>query len=175
MTTSHNNSFHVKQDSPPGTTSEAGFSVFPTAAELARLRERIGGGEERFKQLVGANPLESLLALVGGGALVYYLAERGKNKRVKNLADAVEFTTTCASVGYSNIFPETAVGSLVASVIFLFGPALTAQALEPAGGRGQVPPVGSPAAAAPDTAEILKRLDAIVELLGRGQTKTAGK
>jgi hypothetical protein len=75
-------------------------------------------------------PLESLLALTGLGAAAYYLAERGRNDKVNTYWDALEYVSTCASVGYSNIFPNTPIGKLVATTLFLLGPTLAARALD---------------------------------------------
>jgi hypothetical protein len=125
---------------------------------LSGLRDLVRDWEERGKEALSRNPLESLLALVCGGAAVYYLAERGRSPRVNTYWDALEYVSTCASVGYSNIFPETPVGKMVASVLFLLGPTLTSQALEPARPPGEAI---HPGATAGEHA-LAERLDAIL-------------
>jgi hypothetical protein len=71
------------------------------------------------------------LALVAGGTLLYYLAERRGNEKINNLWDALEYTTTCTSVGYSDVYSTTSTGKLVSSIIFLLAPLLTERALDP--------------------------------------------
>lgn len=98
---------------------------------LARLRSLVAEYEDRGRDLLNRNPLESLAALVAGGAAIYYAAERGRNDKVRTYWDALEYVATCASVGYSNIFPNTPLGKIVASALFLVGPNLSARALDP--------------------------------------------
>jgi hypothetical protein len=121
-------------------SSDNGFWQQPAVTDLgalpmedwgARLRSALAQYEQSGRELLNRNPLQSLLALVFGGAVVYYLAERGKNEKVKHYWDALEYVSTCASVGYTNIFPETPLGKMVASVLFLLGPNLAARALDP--------------------------------------------
>jgi hypothetical protein len=82
---------------------------------------------QRGRQAMETRPLASLAALVAGGAALFYLAERGKNDKVRHIWDAVDFVATSASVGYSNIFPTTPLGRVVGSVLFLVGPSLASR------------------------------------------------
>ncbi len=97
---------------------------------IASVQQTLAALRDQGLALANQRPVESLVALVAGGAALYYAAERGRNERVHTYWDALEFVSTCASVGYSNIFPNTPVGKIVASVLFLLGPALAAAALE---------------------------------------------
>lgn len=132
------------------------FKIFPDLRDLSRLRDTLRYYEEQARGALDANPLESLLALVAGGTLLYYAAERRGNDKVNNLWDALEYTSTCASVGYSQIYPSTPVGKLVASVLFLLGPPLTERALDP--------PVSAADADEPSigTAILAEKLEAIL-------------
>lgn len=112
---------------PPGQA----FTIWPDAESLAQLRATLAEYRDRGREVATAHPLESLLAVVFGGAAVYYLAERGRNEKVRHYWDALEFVSTCASVGYSNIFPNTPIGKIVASTLFLIGPTLCTRALDP--------------------------------------------
>jgi hypothetical protein len=107
-----------------------GLRVWSDIDHGALVRSAIDRSEAALKQALNRNPLESLVALVLGGAAVYWLAERGRNEKAKTYWDALEYVSTCASVGYSNIFPETPAGKLVATVLFLLGPSLAAKALD---------------------------------------------
>lgn len=137
------------------------FTIWPDAESLAKLRSTIAEYRDCGRDVMTAHPLESLLALVFGGAAVYYLAERGRNHKVNHYWDALEFVSTCASVGYSNIFPNTPVGKIVASALFLIGPTLTARALNPPGSPEPInePPSYDPA--------VVARLEEILQELRR--------
>jgi hypothetical protein len=97
---------------------------------IRRLREILRTGDDHLKATLNRNPLQSLVGLVLAGAAVFYRAEKGRNEKVVTFADAVDFVATCASVGYSNIFPATPVGRLVASTLFILGPSLAAKTLD---------------------------------------------
>ena len=131
---------------------------------LSQLLGAVRQYEAAGKELLNRNPLESLLALVVGGAAVYYVAERGRSDKVNTYWDALEYVSTCASVGYSNIFPATPVGKLVASALFLVGPTLTGQALQPAKAASTS---DSPHSISHETAELAGKLDAILLELKR--------
>src|SRR5688500_10630931 len=94
---------HSEDDLIPGPPGVA-FSTWPDAETLTRLRAAVSEYRDRGRDYMNSHPLESLLALVFGGAAVYYLAERGRNEKVHHYWDALEFVSTCAEVGYSNIF-----------------------------------------------------------------------
>ena len=97
---------------------------------LAALAAAWDRGSDEARQLMTERPLESLLVLTGLGAAGFYLAERGRNDKVHTYWDALEYVSTCASVGYSNIFPNTPVGKIVATALFLLGPTLAGRALD---------------------------------------------
>ncbi|MDB4931415.1 MAG: hypothetical protein JWM10_3899 [Myxococcaceae bacterium] len=77
------------------------------------------------------DPMDSALATVAGATLLFYLAERKVNPKVKTPADALLFITTCLSVGYSDIFARTEAGKAVASTVMTIGPSITAQLFAP--------------------------------------------
>src|SRR5262245_33724089 len=72
-------------------------------------------------------PADELGALVSWGAALFYLAEVGVNPAVNDYWDAVHYVSTSLSVGYANIFPVTALGKSVGSVMMMVGPALSAR------------------------------------------------
>lgn len=76
---------------------------------------------------VARDPMDAALATITGGTLLFYLAERKVNPKVKTPADALVFITTCLSVGYSDIFARTEAGKAVASAVMTAGPSITAQ------------------------------------------------
>jgi ion channel len=132
---------------------------------LADLIRRMGSAlkswEARGKEALNRNPLRSLAGLVLAGSTLYWLAERQKNEKARSFCEALEYVSTCASVGYSNIFPTTPVGRIVASLVFVLGPSLAAKALDhPTNGES---PGG--AAIPPGQQAILSRLDEILSEL----------
>lgn len=82
-------------------------------------------------QLSG-NPFESLCLLIGAGAAVFYWAEAEANDKVNDYWDALQYVSTCLSVGYANIFPVTPVGKIVGALVMMVGPALSSRALDTA-------------------------------------------
>jgi len=151
----------------PPLKAELAPGPWPNPGTWAELSDKLTGWRAQALAAAERAPLESLAAVVGAGTLVYYLSERGRNERVHTIWDALEFVSTCASVGYSNIFPNTPLGKLVASFTFLVGPAMTARALEQPGApaRGQRP-TGDEGSV---PMELLAKLDEILVELRRRQ------
>jgi voltage-gated potassium channel len=106
-----------------------------------------------------APELRELSALVGWGAAAFYLAESDHNPAVQSYWDALHYVATSLSVGYANIFPVTAAGKIIGSIVMTFGPALTARVFE----RGA--PLAAPAAL--ELTPIVERLDTILAELRR--------
>jgi hypothetical protein len=106
-----------------------------------------------------ATPTEELAVLVSWGAALFYWAEAVANPSVRTYWDALHYVTTALSVGYANIFPVTALGKTIASVVMTIGPALSARALD------QGPRAGEDGAAG--TAVLAEKLDAILAELRR--------
>jgi hypothetical protein len=77
------------------------------------------------------DPVDTAFATVFCGAYLFYLAERGKNPKVKTFGDALLFISTNMSVGYSDIFARTEAGKYIASAVMTVGPAMVAQLLAP--------------------------------------------
>jgi voltage-gated potassium channel len=57
---------------------------------------------------------------------------------VKDYWDALHYVSSSLSVGYTNLYPLTPVGKVIASVIMTVGPALVTRTLDPAGGDAAV-------------------------------------
>lgn len=70
------------------------------------------------------DPFKKLVGLIGVGAVLFYRAEVGHNPKVNSYWDALVYTSTCASVGYGDIFAQTPVGKAVGSLIMTVGPAM---------------------------------------------------
>jgi hypothetical protein len=76
------------------------------------------------------SPGETLCALVGGAAALFYWFEKDDNPSVKTYWDALHYVSTSLSVGYANLFPVTPAGKLLASILMTVGPSLAARALD---------------------------------------------
>jgi hypothetical protein len=76
------------------------------------------------------SPGEETCALVAGAAALFYWAEKDHNPGVKDYFDALHYVSSSLSVGYTNIYPLTPVGKVLASVLMTVGPALAARALD---------------------------------------------
>ena len=75
-------------------------------------------------------PCQNTVAMVTGAAVLFYLAERGKNPKVRDIYDALVYCTTNISVGYCDIFAQTPVGKLIGSTLMTLGPAMASKTLD---------------------------------------------
>ena len=121
--------------------------------------------KDKLRKLVTDDPIDSLLATVLGGGLLFYELERGKNPRCNTYWDAVLYVATSLSVGFDDIFPKTQAGNALAALIQTFGPAMANNAL--------AKPAAAPAPAPANdelldvNKAILARLDEIAKLLAQ--------
>ncbi len=132
--------------------------VPPPFEALAKLFANRREWEDRFATTIMGNPLESLAGLMLGGSVLFYTAEVGVNPKIRNFWDALYYITTCASVGYADIFAKTDYGKVISSVVCTFGPSLCARVFD------------RPALSAPPAAgAVLEKLDAILNELRRSR------
>jgi voltage-gated potassium channel Kch len=89
------------------------------------------GLKRRLRAAAHEEPMDTAISTVLTAAVLFFVAERDTNPRVTTFADALEFTSTAMSVGYSNFFPETEAGKLIASALMTAGPSITAGFLDP--------------------------------------------
>lgn len=76
------------------------------------------------------DPLAALAQFLAAAALAFYAAEKGANPKIRTYVDAFYYISTCASVGYADIFAITQAGRAIAALVMMVGPALAARALE---------------------------------------------
>jgi hypothetical protein len=100
------------------------------------LREKIFGllgqkdeYEKRFLDWVNANPLEANVEFLGLAAWAFYQAEKGANPKIQTYVDAFYYISTCASVGFADMFAATQAGRTIAAIVMMIGPSLTGRAL----------------------------------------------
>jgi hypothetical protein len=85
--------------------------------------------EKRFLDWVNANPLEANVEFLGLAAWAFYQAEKGVNPKIQTYVDAFYYISTCASVGFADMFAVTQTGRTIAGIVMMVGPSLTGRAL----------------------------------------------
>lgn len=85
--------------------------------------------EKRFLDWVNANPLEANVEFLGLAAWAFYQAEKGTNPKIQTYIDSFYYISTCASVGYADIFAVTQTGRTITAIVMMLGPSLTGRAL----------------------------------------------
>ena len=75
-------------------------------------------------------PCQNTVAMVTGAAVIFYMAERGRNPKVRDIYDALVYCTTNISVGYCDIFATTPVGKMIGSMLMTVGPAMASKTLD---------------------------------------------
>lgn len=127
------------------------------------------GAKQSLRDMATRDPLDALASVVGVGTLLFYLAEKGKNEKCVNIWDALNFITTCLSVGYDDVYAKTSAGKAIASFVMTVGPSFSARAFDA--------PKSETERAAADTAAmqraVVERLDAILEALRAGSATPA--
>jgi hypothetical protein len=118
--------------------------------------------KNKLRDALTRDPMESALMAVLVGGYFFYQAEKGQNPKVNTMGDALVFVSTSLSVGYSDIFPKTEKGKLIATALQTFGPAISSQVLDPPKAKEEPPPP----AALPASDEMLKNQREILDTLG---------
>ena len=86
--------------------------------------------ERRLLSWTERNPLEATFEFLAAASVPFYAAEREANPKIRTLVDAFYYLSTCASVGYADIFAVTQTGRAIAALVMAVGPALTGKALD---------------------------------------------
>jgi hypothetical protein len=117
----------VNEDLLKGLTGLSGDDVQKGLLSLLTRKDAL---EQWLLSAVERNPLEASGQFLGLASLAFYAVEKNENPKIKTLVDAFYFISTCASVGYADVFPVTQLGRTIASLVMTVGPALTAKALD---------------------------------------------
>lgn len=107
-----------------------GVSRQEVLGTVQALLAKKDGLETRMLDWVEANPLDASLEFLGVASLLFYQAEKGVNPRIQTYVDAFYYISTCASVGYADIFAVTQVGRTIAALVMIVGPALADRSLD---------------------------------------------
>src|SRR6185436_15179067 len=92
---------------------------------------------DRWVSTLDQAPCRNAAALVGASSLLFYALERGHNPKVKDVFDAMVYTSTCLSVGYGDIFAKTPLGKVLGSALMTIGPAMAAKTLDGGGAEAR--------------------------------------
>jgi len=106
-----------------------GFSRDELRGKVFSLLEQKSDYQERLLDWIDKNPLDSSIEILGVAAWAFYQAEKDSNPKIKTYMDAFYYISTCASVGYADIFAVTQAGRAIAALVMIIGPALTSKSL----------------------------------------------
>lgn len=85
--------------------------------------------EKKFLDWVESNPLEANVEFLGIAAWAFFQAEKGVNPKIQTYIDSFYYISTCASVGYADMFAVTQAGRTITAIVMMLGPSLTGRAL----------------------------------------------
>ncbi len=107
-----------------------GVSGSELKAKLLALFDKKDAFESRLLDLVEHNPLDAAVTFLAAASYAFYAAEKDVNPKIKTYIDAFYYISTCASVGYADIFAATQTGRAIAGFVMIVGPALAARSLD---------------------------------------------
>ncbi len=107
-----------------------GVSGSELKAKLMALFDKKDAFESRLLDLVEHNPLDAAVTFLAAASYAFYVAEKDVNPKIKTYVDAFYYISTCASVGYADIFAATQTGRAIAGFVMIVGPALAARSLD---------------------------------------------
>ncbi len=107
-----------------------GVSRQEVLGTVQSLLAKKDGLESSLLDWVEANPLDASVEFLGVASLLFYQAEKGQNPKIETYVDAFYYISTCASVGYADIFAVTQTGRVIAALVMIVGPALAARSLD---------------------------------------------
>jgi voltage-gated potassium channel len=130
--------------------------------------------KEQLRAAVLADPFDATVATVLGGALLFYVAEKGHNPKVKTYWDALVFVSTCLSVGYADVFARTPAGKAIASAVMTLGPAMSGALLDQPAGAEKTKNGEAPEPRLELERAIVEKLDAILGELRAARAPAPG-
>ncbi len=107
-----------------------GVSSSELKSKLMKLFDQKNEFESRLLDLVEQNPLDAAVTFLAGASYAFYIAEKDINPKIKTYIDSFYYISTCASVGYADIFAATQAGRAIAAFVMIVGPALAARSLD---------------------------------------------
>lgn len=111
----------------------ATFEPVTLADVKSALGRLIPGGIDSAAARLAEHPFRNTASLVGLTTMLFYMAERGYNPKVKSIFDASIYCSTCLNVGYGDIYAVTPVGKLIGTMLMTVGPGLVTKVTDGAG------------------------------------------
>ncbi len=118
------------EQQPDALKTWLGISGKELKTKLLNLFDKKNEFEQHLLDLIESNPLDSALSFLTIASAAFYAAEKDENPKIKTYIDAFYYISTCASVGYADIFAATQSGRAIASLVMIVGPALTSRSLD---------------------------------------------
>ena len=106
-----------------------GFSRAELREKVLSLLDQKNELQQQALNWIERNPLDATLEVLGIASWAFYQAEKDVNPRIQSYVDAFYYISTCASVGYADVFAVTQAGKAVAALVMTIGPALTSNSL----------------------------------------------
>jgi hypothetical protein len=106
-----------------------GFSGDELRGKVMSILEQKTEYQQIALDWIERNPLDASLEILGVASWAFYQAEKDVNPKVGTFMDAFYYISTCASVGYADIFAVTQAGRAIAALVMIVGPALTSNSL----------------------------------------------
>lgn len=107
-----------------------GISGSALKDQLQNLLRKKDAAEQQLVDFAKRNPLDSAFGFLFASSMAFYAAEKDVNPRIQTFVDAFYYISTCASVGYADIFALTQNGRAIAALVMILGPALTNSILD---------------------------------------------
>jgi hypothetical protein len=95
------------------------------AAFGVQIPERVAVDD--WAENLAKKPFQNTASLVAVSSVLFFMAERGHNPKVRDIYDAMVYCSTCLSVGYSDIFAKTPTGKLIGTFLMTLGPSMAAK------------------------------------------------
>jgi len=106
-----------------------GFSRDELREKVSLLLKHKENYQGVFLDWIDTNPMDASLEILGVAAWAFYQAEKDINPKITSYTDAFYYISTCASVGYADIFAVTQAGRAIAALVMIIGPSLTSKSL----------------------------------------------
>ncbi len=116
---------HASEPAPDLLQTWLGVSREQVNDYIAGLLAHKDALEDRLLDWAERRPLDSVFEFLAATSFAFYLAEKDVNPRVHSYVDAFYYISTCASVGYADVFAMTHLGRAIAALVMAVGPALT--------------------------------------------------
>ena len=118
---------HSPTFTPPETRRD---NIPPYMAKLQSLLQAKDDLTRQALDIAERNPLDAAMGFLAAASVGFYAAEKGQNPKITSYVDAFYYISTCASVGYADIFACTQTGRAIAALVMIVGPALASHALD---------------------------------------------